>query len=212
MHSSVSLRGPPARSTRGRRDRMGRARLRPHGRRVRGGTVPLDGRSGRPRRPAPAGGAEAGESLLRVASLIQDAFVAATASESLLTARGPVARAAVEPRPQRELGASSASTPPASRCSTSELVERGLLTRTRGAGDQRVRRPAADGVGTRDRATHRARTWLPGRRCRRRSTSASCARCCACSSASSGGIERPADSLAGRRGVALSSVDRHAGR
>ncbi len=90
---------------------------------------------------------EAGESLLRVASLIQDAFVAATASESLSPLAARLLRAAVEPRPQRELGAQLGVDAARISLLTSELVERGLLTRTRGAGDQRVRRPVLTASG-----------------------------------------------------------------
>ena len=134
---------------------------------------------------------EAGESLLRVASLIQDAFVAATASESLSPLAARLLRAAVEPRPQRELGAQLGVDAARISLLTSELVERGLLTRTRGAGDQRVRRPELTASGRGDRATHRAAPGCQVAAGRRRSTSASCARSCACSSASSGG-HRPA--------------------
>ena len=90
---------------------------------------------------------EAGESLLRVATLIQDAFVEATASESLSPLAARLLRAAVEPRPQRELGAQLGVDAARISLLTSELVERGLLTRTRGAGDQRIRRPALTASG-----------------------------------------------------------------
>ena len=90
---------------------------------------------------------EAGESLLRIASLLREAFEAATASEALSPLAARLLRAAVEPRPQRELGAQLGVDAARISLLTSELVERGLLTRTRGAEDQRVRRPELTASG-----------------------------------------------------------------
>ena len=87
------------------------------------------------------------ESLLRVASLIRDAFAAATASESLSPLAARLLQAAVAPRPPRELGAQLGVDAARVSVLTSELVERGLLTRTRGSGDQRVRRPVLTASG-----------------------------------------------------------------
>lgn len=83
---------------------------------------------------------DASDALVRVATLIQAALVEATASESLSPLAARLLRAAVEPRPQRELSAQLGVDAARISSLTSELVGRGLLTRTRG-GDQRIRRP-----------------------------------------------------------------------
>ena len=89
---------------------------------------------------------DAGDALLRVATLVQGALVEATARESLSPLAARLLRAALEPRPQRELSAQLGVDAARVSALTSELVGRGLLTRTRGA-DQRIRRPELTSAG-----------------------------------------------------------------
>ena len=90
---------------------------------------------------------EAEEALRRVTALVEALFAEVTATESLSPLAGRLLRAAAEPRPQRELSAQLGVDAARVSVLTSQLVERGLLRRTRGLGDLRVRRPELTPAG-----------------------------------------------------------------
>ena len=90
---------------------------------------------------------EAEDALRRVNALVESVFAEVAAGESLSPLAGRLLRAAAEPRPQRELSAHLGVDAARVSVVTTQLVERGLLRRTRGMGDLRVRRPELTPAG-----------------------------------------------------------------
>jgi DNA-binding MarR family transcriptional regulator len=91
---------------------------------------------------------DTGDALLRVSMSVQRAFDEASAEEHLTPLAARLLRACVEPVPQHELGERLGVDAARVSVVITALVGRGLLTRTRGRGDQRIRRPELTAAGT----------------------------------------------------------------